>query len=142
MANAEQAFPQVQVRCRDRVRNFSINLQAFRSLEALCKQELKDPDYNVFRDFDWSDNSVENLTRIIYAGFAADAKEDKEPWTLDRAADVFSILSLGEVQACIEKGLEQMLTAEQRKAIQKKRNSLNGAAQSKPRRGKKNLLTS
>lgn len=113
MSNAEQALPKVQIVCEDRIRNFCLNLGAFAALEQHMRQVTEDPEFSVLEDFDWNASSMENVILTVWAGCFTDSKDDSEPWTPEKAADVVNVMSLPKAQAMIAEGLKRMMTAEQ-----------------------------
>lgn len=113
MSNAAAAFPQVEVVCKDRKRNFCLNLGALRALEELLQTETGDPKFDVRADFDWSDLNTTNLIKVLWAGFFTDAKNDPEPWTLDKAAEVISVLGVQEIELMILTAFRRSLSSEQ-----------------------------
>lgn len=120
MSNSAQAFPEIEVVCKDRKRNFCLNLGAFRALEENQAAERNDPDFSVLEDFDWTDTSLRSLVRVVWAGFYTDSREhDKEPWTIEKAEHVVEFLGVAQIKNCIEESLRRAMTPEQYKKMQR-----------------------
>jgi hypothetical protein len=118
--NNETAFPAIDVQCRDRKRNFCLNLGAFRALEEYLKRETNNPKFDLFRDFDFTANTLSNNILLMWAGFFTDArKHDDKPWTVEECEDVVSALSLKEIEGCIAASLERALSPAQLEKIKK-----------------------
>lgn len=118
MSNSNFAFPQLEVQCQDRVRTFCLNFGAFRALEEFMQskpeiQKKHGADYSVFKHFPWASEKVSDVVLLMWAGFSVDAREDKEPWTVDKAERVVSVLSLPQMRQCIETSLANSITPEQ-----------------------------
>jgi hypothetical protein len=127
MSNSEQAKPGIDVVCKDRVRNFCLNLGAFQAIEDSEKQRLRGEGkevegYSVLDDFDFSDanTNLQTLILIVWAGFFTDAEEfDKdEPWTLDKAKAVVDFVGVSQIKGCIEESLRRVMTPEQFEKMQ------------------------
>lgn len=122
MANNTQAFPAIDVVCKDRTRSFCLNLGAFRALEELMQKKTGNPDYNIYEDYSWlNDSSLENTINILWAGFFTDARkfdDKKEPWTIEKCEDVVSILSLRDMEGCIMESLQRVLSPAQLKKLE------------------------
>lgn len=118
MSNSNFAFPQIQVQCQDRLRTFCLNFGAFRALEEFMQtkpeiQKKHGDVYSVFKHFPWASEKVSDVVLLMWAGFSVDAREDKEPWTVDKAERVVSVLSLPQMRQCIETSLANSITPEQ-----------------------------
>lgn len=135
MTNADQAYPSIQIQCKDRLREFCLNLGAFRALESHLRAKTSDEEFSILEDFDWSDNSIENLCLITWAGLYTDSLQDKEPFTIEHAEKVVSLVGLVEMRQCIEESLSRVMSKEQyakmKEDVEKKRERRGQKAKSK-----------
>lgn len=119
MSNSQQAFPQIQIQCRDTVRNFCLNLGGFRALEEHMTVKTGDETYSLINDFDFTSEKIENLILLMWAGLYTDARKRKkenpsEPeWTIEEAEDVVDFINVGQVQNCIQTSLSRMMSVDQ-----------------------------
>jgi len=118
MLNAEQAYPQIEITCEDRRRRFCLNLGGFRAMSEHLKRKHNDPDYDIFEDFDWSSTDLENISLMMFAGFYTDAKKDPEPFTIEKAEDITSLVGLSQARQCIEMSLQRAMSPQQYKKRQ------------------------
>jgi len=115
MTNAKYVFPAIKVQCRDRVREFCLNVGAFCALEKYMEAETGNPEYSAATDFNWNSTKLENVALILWAGFYEDAKKDKTPWTLDLAKSNIDFITISQVRGLIQASLARILTPEQLK---------------------------
>lgn len=122
MTNSKQAFPEITVICRDRPRIFCLNIGAFRALEEHMSSKpevIKEygDKYSVFKHFPWASEKAKDVSLLMWAGFSVDAQADKDPWTVEKSDAVVSVLSLGQMRACIEESLSRAISPEQAEKI-------------------------
>lgn len=114
MANAKQAYPSIEIVCADRTRVFCLNLGGFRALEQHLAEKSGNPEFSILEDFDWSSKTFENVELMIWAGLYTDAQEhDKEPFTVQKAGRVVSLLGVVEARHCVDESLERVMSPEQ-----------------------------
>ena len=113
MSNAEQAFPEIQIQCKDRYRSFCLNLGAFRAIEEHMQRVTENPKFSVLKDYDWNQDTISHAILMVWAGMWTDARKSGETWTLEDAEDVVSIMSMDQVQYCVSESLKRVLTPEQ-----------------------------
>lgn len=135
MPNAAKAVPQLQVQCRDRVRIFCFNMFAYAELEAHMEEVTGKSGYNILKDFDWGELhvNVRNAMKVIWAGFAEDARRDDEPWTQEKCKSVVDGIGFDQCIALIQEayvrgepeekslGSSKKKKVTQRKTIRKKK---------------------
>lgn len=109
MTKADQAWPQIKIKCKDRIRIFCLDLYAFRTLEEYMAEKTGNPDFNVLADFRWEIDSVTKKGLVLWAGFNNDAKDDKEVWTIDKCAKVTDLLSIVQAQGVINESLARVM---------------------------------
>jgi hypothetical protein len=141
MTNAKQAYPSIDIVCADRVRRFCLDLGGFRAMEEYLINKHNDPDFSVIEDFDWTSRSIETLSVIMFAGFYTDSKKDSEPFTVEKAEKITSMLGLVQAKGCIEESLSRMMTPKQYAKVQEetekkreKRKKIREAIQKKKKR--------
>jgi hypothetical protein len=115
MTNSKYAFPSIKVQCRDRVREFCLNVGAFCAIEKYMEEQTGNPEYSAATDFNWNSTKFEQVALILWAGFYEDAKNDKIPWTLDAAKSNIDFITVGQVRGLIQASLSRILTPEQLK---------------------------
>lgn len=114
MSNAKAAFPSVFIQCKDRLREFCLDLGAFRALEEYMVKKTGDENYSVSVDFDFTKENFRTLVLVMWAGFYTDAiTNDKEPWTIQKAEQVISIMNVPQIQSVITESLQRTMSKEQ-----------------------------
>jgi hypothetical protein len=115
MTNSKYAFPSIKVQCRDRVREFCLNVGAFCALEKYMEEQTGNSEYSAATDFPWDSTKMETVALMLWAGFYEDAKKDKTPWTLDLAKSNIDFITISQVRGLIQASLARILTPEQLK---------------------------
>lgn len=118
MANSEAAFPSVQIQCKDRVRNFCLNLGAFRAMEEHLRAKYKNPEFNILDDFDWASTRLEDVVLMVWGGLFTDSKKDKKPLLVDDVEDIVALQSVAEMRNLIETSLQRMMSPAQYEKVQ------------------------
>lgn len=118
MSNAEAAYPEIEILCKDRKRVFCLNLGGFRAMEEYLKTKNNDPEFSIIEDFDWNSRQIENVSLMMFGGFFVDAKKDKEPFTLEKAEEIVSIIGMADARGAIEMSLSRMMSPAQFKKLQ------------------------
>jgi hypothetical protein len=141
MSNEEQAFPSVEVRCKDRIREFCLNIGAFRAISERMKVETGKEKFDSLTEFNWDNPGLEEQIIILWAGFFTDArKQDKEPWTIEKCEEVVSILSLQEIEACITTSLSRVMSPAQMKKLESQKKTKT-RKRGRPRKKRAELIT-
>jgi len=122
MTNSKEAFPAIEILCKDRKRLFCLNMGAFRALEehmqAKPEVQKKHGDaYSVFKHFPWASERAAEMSLLMWAGLFVDAQKDKEPWTVEKSDEVVSMLGLSDMRACVEESLSRAMSKEQAEKI-------------------------
>lgn len=115
--NAEAAYPSIQIVCADRTRVFCLNLGGFRAMQEYLIAKSGDPEFSILEDFDWNSTSIENISLMMFGGLYVDAKKDAEPFTIEKAEDVVSLVGVSEARQCIENSLSRAMSPAQFKKL-------------------------
>lgn len=136
MTNSEQAYPSITIQCKDRAREYCLNLGGFRALEEHMVRKTGKEDFSILEDFDWNSTKIETVCLMMWAGLYTDAKKDVEPFTVERCEDIVSVFSVAECRDLANLSLSRVMSPDQFKKFQedlerKKENRLSRATDPK-----------
>ncbi len=118
MTNSEQAYPSITLICKDRPREYCLNIGGFRALEEHMQRKTNNPHYDILNDFDWNSSKIEAVSLMMWAGLYTDSKNDPEPFTVEKCEDVVSMLSVAECRELANASLARVMSPEQFKKFQ------------------------
>lgn len=115
MTNSAQSFPVIEIQCKDRKREFCLNLEAFRVLQEHKRQETGNDKFKILTDLDWSevDGDIELITLLLWGGLHRDARiNDSEIWTLEKAAEVVDMIGVSQAKMVFVESFRRAMTPE------------------------------
>ncbi len=110
-------------------------------MEEHLATKFDDPEFSIINDFDWTSQRIEHVSLMMFGGFYTDAKEnDKEPFTLEKAESITSMVGIAQARGIIEQSLSRAMSPEQYKKCRWKPKEKSGAASSPGEKGEKSRL--